>query len=51
MIIIEVAFLAQGLEHRICNATVVGSNPTEGFFHFHGEIYSFSFQPVVNYKS
>ena len=25
------AFLAQGLEHRICNATVVGSNPTEGF--------------------
>jgi hypothetical protein len=25
------ASLAQGLEHRICNATVVGSIPTGGF--------------------
>ena len=25
------ASLAQGLEHRICNATVVGSNPTGGY--------------------
>lgn len=25
------ASLAQGLEHRICNARVVGSNPTRGY--------------------
>ena len=27
---VKYASLAQGLEHRICNATVVGSNPTGG---------------------
>jgi|TARA_B110000259_G_scaffold184267_2_gene230965 photosystem II PsbK protein len=44
------AFLAQGLEHRICNATVVGSNPTEGFV-FTIDIYSLYSKIVVYYKS